>query len=117
MTAAAAAPERTPICSLAGITKSYGGIQALAGIDLDLYPGEVHAIVGGNGAGKSTLMKILAGAVQPDEGEITVRGERVQFGSVKEANRKGIAIVFQELSLFPALSVVANSRMRSRVRV
>ena len=103
-----AAPVRTPICSLTGITKSYGGVRALTGIDLDLYPGEVHAIVGGNGAGKSTLMKILAGAVQPDEGEIAVRGTQVDFGSVKDANREGIAIVFQELSLFPALSVVAN---------
>jgi ABC-type sugar transport system ATPase subunit len=108
MTAAVAAPERTPICFLSRIAKSFDGTRALAGVDLDLYPGEVHAIVGANGAGKSTLMNILAGAVQPDEGEIAVRGETIHFGSVKDANAQGIAIVFQELSLFPTLSVVAN---------
>jgi ABC-type sugar transport system ATPase subunit len=108
MTALVTAPERTPICTLSRIVKSFDGTRALAGVDLDLYPGEVHAIVGANGAGKSTLMNILAGAVRPDEGEVAVGGEAVHFHSVHDANRKGIAIVFQELSLFPTLSVVAN---------
>ncbi|HEU0247361.1 MAG TPA: sugar ABC transporter ATP-binding protein [Gaiellaceae bacterium] len=108
MTVAPPAAARTPICSLSRIKKHFDGTQALAGIDLDLYPGEVHAIVGSNGAGKSTLMNILAGAVQPDEGEIVVRDRLVHFGTVKDASREGIAIVFQELSLFPSLSVVAN---------
>jgi ABC-type sugar transport system ATPase subunit len=105
---ALAAPERIPICTLTGIEKSFDGTQALAGVDLDIYPGEVHAIVGANGAGKSTLMNILAGAVQPDEGHVIVKGEVADFQSVHDANRQGIAIVFQELSLFPTLSVVAN---------
>jgi ABC-type sugar transport system ATPase subunit len=109
MTAAAAPSlERSPICSVRGIAKSFDGTQALAGVDLDIYPGEVHAIVGVNGAGKSTLMNILAGAVRPDDGEVLLRGAPVNFQSVHDANRKGIAIVFQELSLFPTLSVVAN---------
>jgi ABC-type sugar transport system ATPase subunit len=109
MTAAAAnATGRAPICSLRRIVKSFDGTQALAGVDLDIYPGEVHAIVGANGAGKSTLMNILAGAVRPDEGEVVIRDEPVHFHSVHDANGKGIAIVFQELSLFPTLSVVAN---------
>ncbi len=106
--AAASAPQRRPICSLSKIRKSFDGTQALAGVDLDIYEGEVHAIVGSNGAGKSTLMNILAGAVQPDEGKIVLNDERVQFHSVHDANGKGIAIVFQELSLFPTLSVLAN---------
>jgi ribose transport system ATP-binding protein len=109
MTAAAASPaEPRPICSLSGIVKSFDGTQALAGVDLDIYPGQVHAIVGANGAGKSTLMNILAGAVQADAGEVLIDGDRVRFQSVHDANRKGIAIVFQELALFPSLSVVAN---------
>jgi ABC-type sugar transport system ATPase subunit len=106
--ATATAPDRNPICRLSAIAKSFDGTQALAGVDLDIYSGEVHAIVGANGAGKSTLMNILAGAVQPDDGEIVIRGEPVRFQSVHGANRNGIAIVFQELSLFPSLSVVAN---------
>jgi ABC-type sugar transport system ATPase subunit len=108
MTAVAASRERAPVCSLSGIVKSFDGTRALAGVDLDIYPGEVHAIVGANGAGKSTLMNILAGAVQPDAGEVSIDGEPVRFHSVHDANRKGIAIVFQELALFPTLSVVAN---------
>jgi ABC-type sugar transport system ATPase subunit len=108
MTATAAALERTPICSVRGIAKSFDGTQALAGVDLDIHTGAVHAIVGANGAGKSTLMNIMAGALQPDEGEILLRDEPVRFHSVHDASRQGIAIVFQELSLFPTLSVVAN---------
>ena len=95
-------------CSVKGIKKNYGGVKALVGVDLEVYPGLIHAIVGENGAGKSTLMKILVGAEQPDDGRVFVNGEQISFSNVKEANQKGIAIVFQELSLFPDLDVLAN---------
>ena len=96
------------MCEVVGVRKSYGGVQALAGVDLAIHPGQVHAIVGENGAGKSTLMKILAGAERPDEGELLVGGRPTSFANVEEASRDGIAIVFQELSLFPDLDVLAN---------
>jgi ABC-type sugar transport system ATPase subunit len=99
---------RTPACSVSNVKKNFGGVKALVGVDLEIYPGRVHAIVGENGAGKSTLMNVLVGAVQPDEGYVTVNGDLVQFTNVREANQHGIAIVFQELSLFPDLDVLAN---------
>ena len=98
----------TPSCEVVGIRKSYGGVHALAGVDLAIHPGQVHAIVGENGAGKSTLMKILAGAEQPDSGELLVHGRSVAFANVNAASRNGISIVFQELSLFPDLDVLSN---------
>ena len=70
-----------PAIAVAGLRKAYGGIQALAGVDLAIEAGTVHAVVGENGAGKSTLMKILAGAVVPDSGEIRVAGDAVQLAS------------------------------------
>jgi len=94
--------------AVAGLRKAYGGIQALAGVDLAIAPGTVHAVVGENGAGKSTLMKILAGAVHPDDGEIRVAGEPVHLASPADARALGIGIVYQELSLFPERSVLAN---------
>ena len=117
VTAPAYAMERAPLASLRGVAKRYGGIEALVGVDIDLYPGVVHAICGENGAGKSTLMKILAGAETPDAGTITLGGAPVSHRSVREANANGIAIVFQELSLFPDLDVMANLfMMREPVR-
>jgi ABC-type sugar transport system ATPase subunit len=99
---------RNTACSVEGIRKNYGGVKALVGVDLEVYPGLIHAIVGENGAGKSTLMKILVGAEQPDYGTVFVNGESVSFANVKEANKNGVAIVFQELSLFPDLDILAN---------
>ena len=97
-----------PAIAVAGLRKAYGGIQALGGVDLAVVPGTVHAVVGENGAGKSTLMKILAGAVQPDEGEIRIAGEPVRLASPADARRLGVGIVYQELSLFPERSILAN---------
>jgi ABC-type sugar transport system ATPase subunit len=102
------ARDQQAACAVSGVKKSYGGVRALVGVDLSVYPGHVHAIVGENGAGKSTLMKALVGAVQPDDGSIYVGGQEVSFANVKEANEHGVAIVFQELSLFPELDVLAN---------
>ncbi|MEQ9689926.1 MAG: ATP-binding cassette domain-containing protein, partial [Bauldia litoralis] len=90
------------------LTKRYGGVVALAGMDLTVERGTVHAVVGENGAGKSTLMKILAGAVRPDSGTIKIAGETVTLESPNDARKRGIGIVYQELSLFPERSVLAN---------
>ena len=106
--ARAGASALEPMYALTGVTKHYGGVTALAGVDFAVHPGIVHAVVGENGAGKSTLMKIMAGAEQPDSGQLVLKGSRVHFRNVKQANDRGIAIVFQELSLFPELDVLSN---------
>jgi ABC-type sugar transport system ATPase subunit len=102
--------ERTALPAVAArnISKRYGGTWALADVSLEVWPGTVHALLGENGAGKSTLVKILAGAVRPDEGEVLIGGQPVALTSPAEARRSGIAVVHQELSLFPALRVVSN---------
>jgi rhamnose transport system ATP-binding protein len=91
-----------------GISKRYGGARALDHVDLAIAAGEIHALVGENGAGKSTLGKIVAGAVQPDEGQVLVEGIPVEFRSPRDAIRAGIALIHQELALVPALSVLDN---------
>ncbi|MFN8623321.1 MAG: sugar ABC transporter ATP-binding protein [Chloroflexota bacterium] len=97
-----------PAVAVAGLSKSYGGIKALIGMDLAVERGTVHAVIGENGAGKSTLMKILAGAVKPDEGTIRIDGREASIASPQDARRAGIGIVYQELSLFPERSILAN---------
>lgn len=91
-----------------GIVKDYGTARVLSGVDFDVRPGEVHGLLGGNGAGKSTLMKCLAGAEPLTAGEIAVGGEVVDFTSPSDGIDAGIAVVYQELSLFPALTVSEN---------
>lgn len=93
---------------LVAITKTFGGIRALDRVDFDARPGEIHALVGHNGAGKSTLMKCLTGAHVPDEGEIYVHDQKVEFRSPADAGKAGVGVVYQELSLFPSLSVGEN---------
>ena len=94
--------------SVKDLTKHYGGVVALDRMSLEVAPGTIHAIVGENGAGKSTLMKILAGVVRPDSGTIALDGQTVHIGSPHAAKAHGIGIVYQELSLFPQRSVLAN---------
>lgn len=89
-------------------TKSYGGIQALKGVDLAIRAGEVRPIVGENGAGKSTLTKVLSGVVALDGGEVLLEGRLVVIGSPAQARALGIAVVHQELELADALSVGEN---------
>ncbi|MFB7497299.1 sugar ABC transporter ATP-binding protein [Streptomyces sp. NPDC056161] len=101
------APE-PPLLSMSGITKSFPGVRALDGVDLDVQAGEVHCLLGQNGAGKSTLIKVLAGAHQPDSGTITWRGEDVTLRSPSAAMRLGIATIYQELDLVEHLSVAEN---------
>ncbi|MFJ4569652.1 sugar ABC transporter ATP-binding protein [Streptomyces caelestis] len=97
-----------PLLSMSGITKSFPGVRALDGVDLDVQAGEVHCLLGQNGAGKSTLIKVLAGAHQPDTGVIRWRGEEVTLRSPIAAMRLGIATIYQELDLVEHLSVAEN---------
>jgi simple sugar transport system ATP-binding protein len=97
-----------PIVSLVNVTKTYGGIAALAEASFDLRPGEIHALVGENGAGKSTLCKLIAGVISPSEGHLRVDGEVVAFANPKAASRHGISMVYQETSLVPQLTVAQN---------
>ncbi|WP_026974276.1 sugar ABC transporter ATP-binding protein [Alicyclobacillus contaminans] len=98
----------TPILEVRGIRKRFPGTVALDGVDLVVQPGEIHALMGENGAGKSTLLKILTGALPRDGGDILIRGRPVHFRSPAEARAERIAIVHQELSLFPDVSVMEN---------
>ena len=97
-----------PFLALAGISKRYGGVRALAEVDFACRRGSIHAVLGENGAGKSTLIKIIAGVVQPDAGSIRLDGQAVAFPSPQAANDAGIVCIFQELSLLPDLSVADN---------
>ena len=90
------------------LSKRYGSTQALREFSLELEPGEIHALCGHNGAGKSTLVKLLSGIEQPDEGRILIDGEEVQFRSPKDADRACVALVQQELSILPTLTVEEN---------
>ena len=99
---------RSTILSLRGVSKSFGAVAALTGVDLDVAAGEVLALVGDNGAGKSTLVKVLAGVHRPDEGEIVFAGRPVSISDPSAAIRLGIATVFQDLALCENLDVVAN---------
>lgn len=97
-----------PLLTMSGISKSFPGVRALDGVDLDVEPGEVHCLLGQNGAGKSTLIKVLSGAHQPDTGEITWQGEPVRLPTPVSAMRLGIATIYQELDLVEHLSVTEN---------
>ncbi|WP_273846389.1 sugar ABC transporter ATP-binding protein [Rubrobacter calidifluminis] len=113
---AAESSSRKTAVELKGITKSFAGNAVLHGVDFQLLEGEVHALVGGNGAGKSTLMKILQGVYVPDSGEIRIGGTPVQIRSTQDAKDHGIAMIFQEFSLIPTLSVAQNVFLNSEPR-
>jgi fructose transport system ATP-binding protein len=100
--------EAQPILEARGLVKRYGQVVALNGADFELYPNEIVAIIGDNGAGKSTLVKTLSGALQPDEGEVRLDGERVRFRSPGEARRAGIETVYQDLAVAPSLDIAEN---------
>lgn len=91
-----------------GLTKRYGHVVALDGSDFELRPGEVLAVIGDNGAGKSTLIKVLSGALVPDEGELWVDGKEVHFKTPLDARRAGIETVYQDLAVAPAMTIAEN---------
>jgi ribose transport system ATP-binding protein len=107
-TTAAAPTGDPPLAAVQDLTKAFGGIRALRGVSLDVRPGEIHAIVGHNGAGKSTLIKCLSGAQRADSGSIWVDGSPVPPGDPAAARERGLGVVYQELSLFPSLTVAEN---------
>ncbi|MBV9563080.1 MAG: sugar ABC transporter ATP-binding protein [Bradyrhizobium sp.] len=94
--------------TLEAISKSFPGVRALSGVNLEVRSGEIHGLVGENGAGKSTLIKIVAGAYAPDEGEIGFAGTPARWSSPRDAKHSGIHVVYQEFALFPKLSVAEN---------
>src|SRR6478609_7908794 len=102
------ASMRSALLELAGISKSFGGVQALRAVDFALNAGEIHGLVGENGAGKSTLMRIVAGIHAGYEGQMRVDGREIHFRSSRDALSAGIGMVHQELSVAPDLTVAEN---------
>jgi ABC-type sugar transport system ATPase subunit len=98
----------TPFLQMRDISKSYSGVRVLHNVNLSVNTGEILALVGENGAGKSTLIKTLAGAIRANEGEILIQGKKVEFQTPLDAENSGIATVYQELNLFPYLTVTEN---------
>ena len=99
---------QAPVLALHGISKGFPGVQALSGVALNLYPGEVHTLMGQNGAGKSTLIKVLTGVYTPEAGEILLEGQAIHPTSTLDAQNLGISTVYQEVNLCPNLSVAEN---------
>lgn len=106
----------TPVLAARQLVKTYGRVVGLDGVDLELYPGEVLAIIGDNGAGKSTLIKCLTGAEIPDEGEILLEGRPVHFKRPQDARDAGIETVYQSLAVAPALDVASNLYLGRELR-
>ncbi len=100
--------DKAPIVQVHNVSKAFGGVQALKEVQLEIYPGEVHAILGENGAGKSTLIKLITGVLQPDTGELLFNQSPVHFSNPHEAQAHGIAAIYQEPSLFPDLDIAEN---------
>jgi fructose transport system ATP-binding protein len=99
---------RHPVLSARGLIKTFGRVVGLDGVDIDVYPGEVLAVIGDNGAGKSTLIKALTGALIPDSGEVFLEGKEVHFKSPMDARNAGIETVYQTLAVAPALDIASN---------
>ncbi len=97
--------------TLTGISKRYGDLTALGGVDLELRPGEIHALLGENGAGKSTLLSILSGLISPDSGSISLDDAPVSFSSPRDALSRGIATVYQHFTLVPNMTVYENLKL------
>ena len=100
--------QKEPILRLTGISKQFPGVRALDNVDLNLFPGEVHALMGENGAGKSTLISIISGLLNPTSGKICLANEEVTFASAIQAQKAGISTITQELNLVPQLTVAEN---------
>jgi fructose transport system ATP-binding protein len=100
--------SRQPVLSARKLVKTFGRVVGLDGVDVDVYPGEVLAIIGDNGAGKSTLIKALTGALIPDSGEVYLEGKQVHFKTPMDARNAGIETVYQTLAVAPALDIASN---------
>ncbi len=109
-------PPPTPLLALSGVSKSFGSVRALRDVSLRLYPGEAHALAGENGAGKSTLTKIMAGVYRPDSGHVLLDGAPVTFAGPADARDAGVAVIYQEPTLFPDLTVAENIFMGRQPR-
>lgn len=105
-----------PILQGVNLVKTFGRVVGLDGANIELYPGEVLAVVGDNGAGKSTLIKCFSGAHTPDSGEMYVKGEKVVFRSTHEAREGGVETVFQTLAVAPALDIASNLYLGREIR-
>ncbi|QMU69994.1 sugar ABC transporter ATP-binding protein [Streptacidiphilus sp. P02-A3a] len=101
-------PQPGPVLDVTGVTRSFAGVHALRGVDFQLLPGEVHALVGENGAGKSTLIKTITGVLRPDAGTMRLAGEEFTFRTPLEAQAAGISTIYQEVNLIPLMSVARN---------
>ena len=97
-----------PALRATGMRKRFGGIEVLHGVDIELRPGEVHALLGENGAGKSTIINMLSGRLSPDAGRLELNGERIEFKNPLSARRAGISMIAQELEVVPTMSIVEN---------
>ncbi|MEO7912098.1 MAG: sugar ABC transporter ATP-binding protein [Roseiflexaceae bacterium] len=97
-----------PIFNIQHISKSFGGVHALQDVQFEIFPGEVHALLGENGAGKSTLIKVITGVYQPDAGELFMDGSPIRFADTRAAQAHGVAAIYQEPSLFPDLDIAEN---------
>jgi ABC-type sugar transport system ATPase subunit len=104
-------PLRRPLLEIRKASKVYGGVHAINEVDFDLYPGEIHALLGENGAGKSTLSKVIAGAVRMTSGEYLIGGDPAAFASPRDALTAGVAMVYQETSLVPSMTVAQNLQL------
>jgi D-xylose transport system ATP-binding protein len=113
---AAASSTGTPLLRLSKIGKNFGAVQALANIDLEIYPGEVVALVGDNGAGKSTMIKTISGIWSPDAGEIFWEGQQVHIRSPRAASELGIATMYQDLALADNLDITQNMFLGREIR-
>src|ERR1700724_2810651 len=107
-TSPSASPPGEPALALRNVSKTFPGVRALDDVSFDVWPGEVHALLGENGAGKSTLIKIVSGVYPQGSGEMHVHGKPVQFAHPREAQAHGIATIYQEFSLYPELTVAEN---------
>lgn len=108
--------SRDPLLALRGVTKSYGAVRALDGVSFEVYPGEIVALVGDNGAGKSTTVKIVAGAIHPDEGEVYFDGAPRHWASPHAAQEAGIETLYQDTGLAPHLTVSGNIFLGREIR-
>src|ERR1700680_4889541 len=102
---------QTPLLQTVGLTKRYGTFLANDKIDIDIWPRQIHALLGENGAGKSTLVKAIYGLIQPSDGEMRWQGERMVLSGPSEARARGIGMVFQPFSLFDNLTVASPAAL------